>query len=290
MADDSMLSPPDPQGTVAAIRSMAVADPSYVARLFKIESGGNPNAVTGSNRGLGQFGPAEEAQFGINNQNRTDPNAQAAAVQQEAALHAQTLQKALGRPPTPGELYLTHQQGIAGGPALLTADPSQPAWQTIRPFYRSDAIAQKAITGNIPQGDPLYGQDPNGITAGAFRNMWVSKFEKGMGGQNVASAGGPSPPAVGANAPSPAAGALPVPPPGGPFDPQQQTAALLAQQQPQGQAPQDQMAPPPDMPAAPQMPVNLARLRNVMALRPENNQMPLPPDVAQRLAALMGRS
>jgi Transglycosylase SLT domain len=265
------------------------ADPSYVARLFQIESGGNPNAVTGSNRGLGQFGPSEEAQFGINNQNRTDPNAQAAAVQQEAALHAQALQKALGRLPSPGELYLTHQQGAAGGPALLTADPSQPAWQTIRPYYKSDAVAQKAITGNIPSSDPLYGQDPNSISAGAFRNMWVSKFEKGMGGQNVA--GGPAPSAAGAVAPPPGAGGAPTAvPPGAPFDPQQATAALMAQQQapPQGGQGQEDFAPPP-APPLPQMPINLARLRNVMALRPENNQMPLPPDVAQRLAALMGR-
>ena len=37
----------------------------YTSRLFQLESGGDPNAVTGSNRGLGQFGPSEEAQFGL---------------------------------------------------------------------------------------------------------------------------------------------------------------------------------------------------------------------------------
>ena len=31
--------------------------------------------------------------------------------------------KSMGRAPTPAELYLMHQQGIAGGPALLKADP-----------------------------------------------------------------------------------------------------------------------------------------------------------------------
>lgn len=156
-----------------------MTDP-YTARLFQIESGGNPNATTGSNRGLGQFGPAEEVQFGLNDQNRTDPDAQAAAVQREAALHSGVLSKALGRDPTPGEMYLTHQQGIAGGPALLTADPSQPAWQVIRPFYKSDAVAQKAITGNIPGNDPLARAAPGDISAGDFRNMWVNKFERGM--------------------------------------------------------------------------------------------------------------
>lgn len=147
----------------------------YIARLFQIESGGNPNAVTGSNRGLGQFGPAEEAQFGLNDQNRTDPNAQAAAVQREAALHTGVLGKALGREPTPGELYLAHQQGIAGGPALLTGGGT-PAWQAIRPYYKSDAMAQKAISGNLPAGS---GIDPATATADQFSRFWVSKFEGG---------------------------------------------------------------------------------------------------------------
>lgn len=148
----------------------------YIARLFQIESGGNPLAVTGSNRGLGQFGPAEEAQFGLNDQNRTDPNAQAAAVQREAALHSGVLGKALGREPTPGELYLAHQQGIAGGPALLTGG-NTPAWQAIRPYYKSDAMAQKAISGNLPTGS---GIDPATATADQFSRFWVSKFEGGQ--------------------------------------------------------------------------------------------------------------
>jgi len=94
----------------------------YTARLFQIESGGDPNAATGSNRGLGQFGPAEERQFGLSDANRTDPDAQAAAVAREAQLHGQVLARALGRDPTPGELYLTHQQGIAGGGDRRLAD------------------------------------------------------------------------------------------------------------------------------------------------------------------------
>jgi hypothetical protein len=153
----------------------------YIARLFQIESGGNPNAVTGSNRGLGQFGPGEEAQFGLNDQNRTDPIAQAAAVQREAALHSGVLGRALGRPPTPGELYLAHQQGIAGGPALLTGG-NTPAWQAIRPYYKSDAMAQKAISGNLPAGS---GIDPATATADQFAKFWVSKFEGGQPAQSA---------------------------------------------------------------------------------------------------------
>lgn len=197
MADDSTSQ------EAALIRAKAAIDPGYVARLFQIESGGNPNAVTGSNRGLGQFGPQEEAKYGISNANRANPAAQSTAVHREAIDHATALRTALGRDPTPGEQYLTHQQGIAGGPALLTADPSTPAWQAIRPFYKSDAMARLAITGNIPGDHPLRGQDADKITAGDFRNLWVNKFERGLAGAGNASPAAPmaSPP-TGALAPS----------------------------------------------------------------------------------------
>lgn len=200
---------------IALIRARAAADPAYVARLFQIESGGNPNAVTGSNRGLGQFGPQEEARYGLNDTNRASREAQAAAVAREAAEHAAVLRRTLGRDPTPGEAYLTHQQGIAGGPALLGADPSIPAWQAIRPFYKSDAMARLAITGNVPSDHPLYRQDVDKISAGDFRNLWVNKFERGLGGAANPAAGGiPSAapgPSVASVGPS-QTGAVPVAP------------------------------------------------------------------------------
>jgi hypothetical protein len=180
---------------------MGSPDPAYVARLFQIESGGDPNAVTGSNRGLGQFGPAEEARYGLSDANRGDASAQSAAVLREAAEHAAVLQKALGREPTPGELYLTHQQGVAGGPALLSADPTIPAWQAIRPYYKSDAIARKAITGNIPGDNPLAKQSADSITAGDFRNLWVNKFERGIGRAPTQVAASPAAPTASQSAP-----------------------------------------------------------------------------------------
>lgn len=161
-------------------------DPSYIPRLFTIESGGNPNAVTGSNRGLAQFSPDLERKYGITNQNRTDPSAQASAVSQEAQDHAAILGRALGRSPTPGELYLAHQQGPTGAVAHLT-NPDQPAWQTIRPYYKSDAIARQAIWGNIPDrgGSFHKGMFPGGVdsvTSGDFGRGWITKFEGGLPG------------------------------------------------------------------------------------------------------------
>jgi hypothetical protein len=154
----------------------------YTQRLFQIESGGNPYSVTGSNRGLGQFGPQEERMYGITGANRADPQAQADAVARERQHHTSILADALGRDPSPGELYIMHQQGIAGGPALLTADPNTPAWKTVRPYYNSDYMAKKAITGNIPSNNPLYGMPADNIATGAFTGLWKDKFEGGMQG------------------------------------------------------------------------------------------------------------
>lgn len=161
----------------------------YTRRTFQIESGGNPNAVTGSNRGLGQFGPEEEKRFGITDANRNDPAAQSAALAREADVNRPILAKVLGRDPTNAELYIAHQQGQAGGPALL-ANPDQPAWQVIRPFYKSDAMARLAISGNIPGDTALKGRDVDTITAGEFTDMWAGKFDRGAGGGKTSAAPG----------------------------------------------------------------------------------------------------
>lgn len=172
---------------------------SYVNTTFRIESGGNPNAVTGSNRGLGQFGPEEERRFGLNDANRTNPDAQARALQLEANQNRPKLTAALGRPPTEAELYIAHQQGAAGGPALL-ANPDKPAWEAIRQFYGSDAVAKKAITGNIPSDNPLKGVPVEQISAGQFTDMWKAKYAH-FAGQPVDTAQSGQPIQLASNAP-----------------------------------------------------------------------------------------
>lgn len=156
-------------------------DPGRYARaLIERESSGNPRERTGSNRGLIQFGPQEERKYmhDIPPSQRHQRWAQLIGLQRESVDHTNILRRALGRDPTPAELYLTHQQGRGGGPALLTADANTPAWQVLRQFYRSDAIAQKAIKGNIPSDNPLRYIPVWQITAGQFRNMWNDQFTR----------------------------------------------------------------------------------------------------------------
>lgn len=141
---------------------------AYLKRLFAVESGNNPNAITGSNYGLAQFGYADIKQFGLSNP--FDPAQARLATILEAQKNAPILSGILGRSVSPGELYLSHQQGLAGASALFK-NPDMPAWQAIRPYYGSDAIAQKAITGNLGSVD---------MSSKQFTDMWVKKFEGGM--------------------------------------------------------------------------------------------------------------
>jgi hypothetical protein len=86
------------------------------------------------------------------------------------------LTRALGREPTDAEYYLAHQQGRAGAAALLSAaqnNPNTPAWQAIRRFYGSDAIARRAIGGNAPGMNPVRASM---MTAGQFVDFWNNKF------------------------------------------------------------------------------------------------------------------
>lgn len=200
-----LQSMPDQTNQLNQLGQSLVA-PGYTGRVIQIESGGDPYNVTGSNRGLGQFGPEEERRYGITSANYTDRAVQERALQMEAAENMPRLANVLGRPPTPAELYITHQQGQAGGPALL-ANPDKPAWEVLRPFYGSDRMAKLAISGNIPQG-PLRGVPVENITAGQFTSTWSNFFNRG--GNGAVPAGGSLTPGVSVGAGLSAPGALPL--------------------------------------------------------------------------------
>lgn len=185
-------------------------DDSFTDRLFQLESSGNPYAVTGSNRGLGQFSPDLERKYGI--KDWTDRDQQRTAVQREMGEFAPVLSKTLGRDPTPGEGYLAHQQGLSGAVAHLN-NPSGVAWQNVRQYYPSDRIAKDAIWGNIPDNAKLSpnfhkGMFPGGVddvTSGDLSNGWIGKFEGSPASSAVA---GTVPAGAAANGSSAAVGGL----------------------------------------------------------------------------------
>ena len=88
----------------------------------------------------------------------------------------------MGASRLPAELYMLHQQGVAGA-ATHMANPDAPAWQNM---YRTregqkkgPAWARLAIWGNIPQDQRA--QFPDGVdsvTSRQFMELWDRKLAR----------------------------------------------------------------------------------------------------------------
>lgn len=131
----------------------------YLGRLAMVESGGGRNLANDSSsaRGPFQFVRKTARQYGINPMDFAQSADGAARLTKD---NADYLRSKLGREPSPGELYLAHQQGMEGAFKLLS-NPNALA---------VDVVGQDAVR--------LNGGGP-GMTAGQFASKWVSKFEQG---------------------------------------------------------------------------------------------------------------
>lgn len=154
----------------AAAHGATPAETSFLQREAFIESRGNPNAINGRSKGLFQF--HDETFAGLGGTDIHDTDQQTAAALRGAQQNSRLLTQA-GVPVTDGNLYLMHQQGPAGGRALLTAAPETNAIQALAPAYGGNAVvATQAITRN--------GGTAN-MTAGQFVSMWQDRFGGGAG-------------------------------------------------------------------------------------------------------------
>lgn len=133
-------------------------DPQTFTRIGQIESGLNPNAGSSlsSAKGLFQFTNPTWAQYGRGG-NVFDPASNADAAARYLLDVRRTLHQALGREPTPGELYLGHQQGAGGASALLT-HPDAPA---------ASLVGLKAVVNNGGRQD---------MSARDFAELWARKM------------------------------------------------------------------------------------------------------------------
>ena len=132
-------------------------DPAYMARLALVENGGKVegDSPLSSAQGPFQFLRGTAKQYGLTNPN--DPTASADAAARLTMDNRAALTQALGREPTPGELYLAHQQG-AGGAAKLLQNPNAPV---------ESVVGMQAARNNAATP---------GMTAGQFANRWTGKF------------------------------------------------------------------------------------------------------------------
>jgi hypothetical protein len=172
---------------------------SLLRRFARIESGGRPDARSGSHRGLFQLSEAEWARWGQGGDiNNPLDNARAAARKLQAEIGE--FRTRHGREPTALDLYMVHQQGAAGYAAHL-GNPGGAAWQNVRRYYTDeearrrgfadgDAYARAAIWGNTPESERR--RFPNGVdsvTSEDFVRIWRRR----IGGSEE---GGPDMPLV----------------------------------------------------------------------------------------------
>lgn len=143
-------------------------DPNVAKAIAHIESGGKHDVTTGSYSGL----------FQTKGGSSLAPEEHIRDALKKMKTMGENFEKNMGRPPTPSEMYLMHQQGIAGGPAHIRASTTnQEAWKTIRQYYKSDSMAKQAIWGNVPSDfKKMFGNVEN-ISSSQFAAMWASKLQ-----------------------------------------------------------------------------------------------------------------
>jgi hypothetical protein len=149
----------------------------------QIESGGNPNARTGSYKGILQLSQSEFERY----KPRPDASiwnaddnlaAGAAKMKAEGALFAENF----GHQPSGFDSYMIHQQGLAGYSTHL-ANPNAPAWQNMLSTgegrQKGEAWARVAIWGNIPNRYKATFGNVDNVTSRDFIAMWAARYGRG---------------------------------------------------------------------------------------------------------------
>lgn len=162
-------------------------NPDFLRAIMDIESSGNPRARTGSYHGLFQLSQREGRGdlYDPFNNGREAGKVFVAQIRAFRAKH--------GRDPTPGEIYLIHQQG-PGGAAAHVSNPDELAWKnmysTAEGRARGPEWAKRAIWGNVPTD--VRKRFPGGvdtITSRDFIAIWEDKVRK-RGGYGPKGTGG----------------------------------------------------------------------------------------------------
>lgn len=164
-----------PDATARNITTEAMSqgvDPTHALTVAQLESGLGtaPDAPGNTHTGLFQMGPAEWAAAGGQPGERGNPAAEARVGVASLPARQAVADKAVGGTAEPWQAYLVHQQGDAGGAALLKAPADQNVVDALAPSYGGDrAKAAQAITSNAGTAD---------MTVGQFRDLWQAKYAK----------------------------------------------------------------------------------------------------------------
>ncbi len=154
------MTPTEIQSLIRRRAVEAGIDPTHAITMASIETGGtfDPKAVNkaGTHKGLFQFGSGEWKTYG-GGKDIFDPNAQLDAYFKYQPRIQATMRSALGRDPTPQELYLGWQQG-AGGASSLLKGANKP-------------VGQLTTIGNVTAN----GGTPD-MTGAQFAALWNNKY------------------------------------------------------------------------------------------------------------------
>lgn len=140
-------------------------DPDTAIRVARIESSLDPRAqnTTSSAGGLYQFIDSTWRSYG-QGKNKYDPYASADAGVRFMRDNIQGLTRSLGRAPSPGEIYMAHQQGLGGALTILKSPGANAA----------QLLGRKAVGLNLPGSRR---GETDTITAGDFAKLWTSKID-----------------------------------------------------------------------------------------------------------------
>jgi hypothetical protein len=143
-----------------------VGGAAYRTAVVATEFGSGQNDPNNPHQGPVQADDAWWARFGAGGDRNKMPDA-LAALDRETAENAPKLEAALGRKVTDADLYLAHQQGLAGAIALLK-NPDKPA---------AESVPLANIAANLPPGSP----DASTITGQQFSDIWAKGFDQSGG-------------------------------------------------------------------------------------------------------------
>lgn len=174
---------PAPVTSLIAQQSMMNGvDPKLAMTIARLENAkGDPNA-----RPIGKDGKPLSSAVGIyqfiddtwkaaggTDADRMDMNKQVELGVKHIKQNQDSMREFLGREPTGAEVYLAHQQGLAGAKALLGAEKGTAAAIALAPAYKGNiARAGDAINNNGGRSD---------MTAEQFVARWNDKYNRQSG-------------------------------------------------------------------------------------------------------------